>query len=979
MENKCQAFSNYRLLLILLFNLFYYIPIAQTIQGSFESKFKRYQKNESFSGAQSQNWNTIAWKGDRIHKQILLWSNSNVNVLSYNISNLTNGGNQIAASNIKLRFGKYIKGDPDPKTCSSYPTHPTSIEVIDALSDETITSLLSTDPLKLWITIDVPTTTIAGVYEGTITVNGGISPIMFNIKVNVVNYTLPSVDNWSFHLDLWQFPVRILNHYNNANPSNTIALWSDEHFALFEPGYRLLANMGQKAITAHIKENALGMPTMIKWIKKIDGTWEYDFTAFDKYVTALMSWGIDKQINCFSPVGWNETVIPYWNEATNSQINLSAILGSTAYNTRWNHFLTAFKTHLDSKGWFNKAVLYLDEVEQSKLNNVLDVIQNNNSTWKIGIAHTSTLSGANSSKLYDASGILGTTSTIGRSGKITTFYTSCTQVAPNSYVTPKTSLAEMTWMGWHASKEGLNGYLRWAYDNWSLSDPFDARDGAHTAGDFAMVYRNSNNNPTKYLPSLRLILLREGIQDFEKLKILKTTLENASDDYSQQLLDDFNNKISSFDSNSGINADVLVKEGQKMINELTLGTFSYCKVNGGADSNYYLKTLSTTGGITNLNFSTSQYPNTGYEYHTGTKLSVLPGGSFSFALQNSSASNCARTTIWIDWNDDEDFDDLDELVFTEGTANSCNNILNYNIPVTVPYNSFWGEKRIRNQVKKSDLGEPTSCGIIDKTGTTDFILEVLDPFCTVTGTGSYNVAGVTTSGGTKNINLIGAGFGTNNYVSISQILKIDKGSTFNLSVTNGNGWSRSIVWIDWNGDNDFDDLGERLQPLSPEKVSDATITYNMDINVPLDAIVGFFKMRIVSGDAWTYEDSKIPNTPCGIPTSDGTLENSAIKDFVIDTTTGSLSLNNIDTEGSMKIFPNPLKKNKLTVSLAKIKGEQVNFVLYNISGQAVYKANYNSFNSSESMFLSKGLANGLYIMKTTLQSGTRYSKIMIAR
>lgn len=967
--------KRHKLLLLLMLFLCKTTIIAQTINGSFESKFKRYQKNEVFSGTQTQNWNTVAWKGDRIHKQIVLWSNTNVNGLSYTINNLVKGGNQIDVSNVKLRFGKYIKGDPDPKTCSEYPTHPVTVEIIDALSDVVENSIIASDPLKLWVTINIPSTTVAGIYTGTITINGGTVPLVFNIEINVVNYTLPDVSNWSFHLDLWQYPVNILAFYNAENPSTPISIWSDEHFDLFESGYRILGDMGQKTITAQIKEDALGIPSMIRWIKKTNGTWEYDFTVFDKYITTLMSWGITKQIGCFSPVGWNETVIPYWNEATNSKENLSADIGSTTYNIRWDHFLTAFKVFLDSKGWFNKTVLYLDEVSQSKLDDVFSMIKGNNSAWKIGAAHTSALSASNSNQLYDASGILGTTSTAGRVGKITTFYTSCTQVKPNSYVTPQTSLAEMTWMGWHATKEGLNGYLRWAYDNWKLSNPFDARDGGHTAGDFSLVYRTSNNRPSKYLPSLRLISLREGIQDYEKLKILKAPLENAIDDYSQQQLVAVNNIINAFDASSGFGAETLVQEGQKMIEELVLGTFSYCKVNGGANSDYYIKSLVTTGGTNNLNFSTNQYPDSGYQYHTGTKVSVLAEGNFTFALQNSAASSCSRTAVWIDWNNDEDFDDAGELVFSGGATNSCSNNTSYNIPVTIPSSITWGDKRVRIQVKKSDLGNPSACGTLDKTGTADFNLEVLDPYCVVTGTGSYNVASVVTTGGTKNINYTG-GVGVNNYASINQILNISQGATFNLSVSNGNGWSRPIVWVDWNGDNDFKDAQERLTPLGPEKVSNSEVTYNLDVTVPVTTITGVFKMRVVSGDAWTYENSKIPNTPCGMPTPDGTLENSAIKDFIIDTSPALGVKNNHIT--SIKVFPNPLKKgNNLTIKIPNINGGSFDVILFDMRGQIIYKTKFDGFNISENVFFSNTLSEGLYVLRIKTNRGNIFTKKLL--
>lgn len=545
---------------------------AQQLQGSFESKFKRYQKAEQFQGTETNEWDATAWKGERISKQIVLWSNTDLNNLDYRVNDLESDNGTIPASAIKLMFGNYVKGDPEARSCSEYPSHPTYVEIIDALSNDQVTTLSSADPIKLWVTIDIPEATEPGIYNGVISVNSGSETIEFSITIKVVDYTLPTAANWNFHLDLWQFPVNTLNRHNDANWSNRITVWSDEHFDLIEPAYRLLSNVGQKAITAYIKDGALGAESMVKWIKKADGTWEYDFAVFDKYVTKMMSWGITKQISCFSPVGWNESQIPYWNEATNRTSTLNAPLSTSTYRTRWDHFLTAFKIHLDEKGWFDKTVLYLDEVSEEKLNNVISVVHGNDPDWKLGIAYSHGLSDESKSHFYDLSGILEDASNQGiTEEKISTFYTSCTQKIPNNYVTPENNTAEMTWMCWHALSQGYDGYLRWAYDYWILSDPFDARNGAHTAGDFSMIYRSSNTKPINFLTSLRLEMLREGIQDYEKVKILKDILAGSLNSEDQAKLQLLENVISKFNKTSGINAEALVREAQSVLKEITGG------------------------------------------------------------------------------------------------------------------------------------------------------------------------------------------------------------------------------------------------------------------------------------------------------------------------------------------------------------------------------------------------------------------------
>ena len=75
-------------------------------------------------------------------------------------------------------------------------------------------------------------------------------------------------------------------------------------------------------------------------------------------------------------------------------------------------------------------------------------------------------------------------------------------------------------MAWFALAKGFDGYLRWAYDYWTQSDPTSAQDGSNASGDFNMIYRSENTAAAVPISSIRLELLREGIQDYEKARIL---------------------------------------------------------------------------------------------------------------------------------------------------------------------------------------------------------------------------------------------------------------------------------------------------------------------------------------------------------------------------------------------------------------------------------------------------------------------------
>ncbi len=111
--------------------------------------------------------------------------------------------------------------------------------------------------------------------------------------------------------------------------------------------------------------------------------------------------------------------------------------------------------------------------------------------------------------------------------QISTFYTSCVQPRPNSFVAANADPLDMAALPWHALQRRQDGYLRWAFDNWRSSDPLDLREGAYSAGDFSLVYRSSNDRDMTVVPSIRSELLREGIEDFEKVKVLRNSLSGC--------------------------------------------------------------------------------------------------------------------------------------------------------------------------------------------------------------------------------------------------------------------------------------------------------------------------------------------------------------------------------------------------------------------------------------------------------------------
>ena len=106
-------------------------------------------------------------------------------------------------------------------------------------------------------------------------------------------------------------------------------------------------------------------------------------------------------------------------------------------------------------------------------------------------------------------------------GKVSTYYTCCAERYPNIFtVSP---LAEAVWIPWHALAKGYDGYLRWAYNHWTADPLNDTRFRTWTAGDCYCIYPEGRS-------SLRFDKLVEGIQDYEKARILMDRWTASSDE-----------------------------------------------------------------------------------------------------------------------------------------------------------------------------------------------------------------------------------------------------------------------------------------------------------------------------------------------------------------------------------------------------------------------------------------------------------------
>lgn len=482
---------------------------------------------------QKKAFNHVAWRGEKVFAQAVVSSEEEeLKDVRLSVSDLRNGKSLIGAENIRLQFVSYVVSDLLDTTkygqCGSREDKSKWGEVLvaDVLDINDSMTVPAGRKQPVWMTVSVPSDARPGKYSGKLTVTSSNAKARsLNVELTVADHVLPPARDWAFHLDLWQNPYSVARYEN-------VPLWSEAHFEAMRPVMRMLAEAGQKSVTATIMsrpwngqtEDAFG--SMVTKIRRIDGTWLYDYTIFDRWVEFMFSLGIDKQINCYSMIPW-ALQFDYIDQATSSPATFQAAPGSEEYNEYWGAFIADFARHLKAKGWFEKTMIAMDERPLESMQAVLGLIRKVEPAFKISLAGN-----YHEPVIYDIVDFSETFS--GKQefpesakakrkelGLTTTFYTCCDEAHPNMFVISNPD--EAAWLGWFAQAEGYDGYLRWAYNSWTIDPLTDARFRTWPAGDCFVVYPGGRG-------SVRFSKLVEGIQDFEKVRILRSRWQETGNE-----------------------------------------------------------------------------------------------------------------------------------------------------------------------------------------------------------------------------------------------------------------------------------------------------------------------------------------------------------------------------------------------------------------------------------------------------------------
>ena len=471
----------------------------------------------------TDSYKATAWKGERVSAQAVLWTAKDIEGVECEISDFVADGATLPASIAEARFVRYTLADKVDKSClCGRPNGHPAILQADMLDNIEKMDIEENTTRPIWVSVAVPHDAKAGVYKATLKVSRcGLGSKKLPLEIEVIDQELAKPADWKFHLDLWQHPSAVAR-------AEGVDLWSEEHYEAMRPLMQMLADAGQKVITATLNRDPWqyqcfdDYEPMIYWYRYDNDEWKYDYSRFDKWVEFMMSLGVDKQINCYGMLPWGKCTLDYQDMRSDAKDNRNRKISTTPqedkYEKVWGPFLRDFSAHLREKGWLHITNMAIDERKPEDMDVAAAMIKKYAPELGFAMAdnHDSYKRYSNMRDVCvgQKHSVMAQEEIASRraNGDVSTFYVCCSTLFPNAFTNSQPYESELLCL--YAVAHDYDGMLRWAYNSWPARPEYDSRFRYWASGDTYIVYPGARS-------SVRFERLVDGVELFEKVHTLR--------------------------------------------------------------------------------------------------------------------------------------------------------------------------------------------------------------------------------------------------------------------------------------------------------------------------------------------------------------------------------------------------------------------------------------------------------------------------
>ncbi len=145
----------------------------------------------------------------------------------------------------------------------------------------------------VWLTVKTERGTRPGVYKGTLQVEAvGLPTTTVPVELKVADWTLPDSQDYATWVDMIQSPDSLALEYK-------VPLWSEAHWKLIAQAFDRMKGVGCRNVyiplVAHT--NFGNEESMVRWVKKGENDYDFDFSIMDKYLDlAVKHLGLPKMV-----------------------------------------------------------------------------------------------------------------------------------------------------------------------------------------------------------------------------------------------------------------------------------------------------------------------------------------------------------------------------------------------------------------------------------------------------------------------------------------------------------------------------------------------------------------------------------------------------------------------------------------------------------------------------------------------------------
>ncbi|MEQ7125368.1 glycoside hydrolase domain-containing protein [Actinopolymorpha sp. B11F2] len=464
---------------------------------------------------------------------------------------LDSGPYRISAANLTYNFVKFVHLNHNSVFGGNQyvyaPSRPAPDLFPDGLSNERSTTVPAGQTQPIWIRVQVPKNVAGGIYRGAIRIETDSGTEVVPLSVNVRPVTIPDAKDSGFTDVAWTLLFGTISY--QEPPVETML--ANYGFSPFTPKWwELMEDYAR--IRRDYRQNNLSLPTSNLLIQggttvDSDGKVHFDWRTFDQVAKFFIDRGTVSRLEGLWMAGgpgywtkWDVEILA--RDANGKTVKQYVDWDSPEGRSYITQYVTALRDHIKAKGWEKLWWMHVGDEPQGASgregwNGIFDLIKGIWPEVKIGDATFHDPNATEVSKREDITipNLLnyewnpGPFDEARTQGKDLWFY-NCnipTLGFLNRFIDQPEYYQRLT--GWLAAARGANGHLHWAFNNWNIS-----MDDQDVKGDFWVV--NPDKDRMLFERTLRLESLRDGIEDWEVVEILKRTRPDLATDLAKALV-----------------------------------------------------------------------------------------------------------------------------------------------------------------------------------------------------------------------------------------------------------------------------------------------------------------------------------------------------------------------------------------------------------------------------------------------------------